>query len=164
MSVRKQVWLGVLGLLSITGAGLLAKSTFFAQPACACGTNLSRQHAGTFARAQQAHFIEQGKFATAIKDLQLDIGSDATGKATATATTSIEIVVTDTEALTYVYSVNPANQTSVVSGVFVLPNDGVPNDDAAPTITVITCEAPTPEVLQAPLDAQTCASGTTPVQ
>ena len=150
----------MLALVSAAGVGLLAKSIFFVPPACACA-NPSKSYASTFARSQQAHFLEQGQFATAIKDLDAGIGINAVDarQTTTTATSDIEIAVTETAALTYVYSANPANPNSFVSGVFVVPNDG----PEAPNTEIIICEAPTAEALQAPIDAQTCAPGNTPV-
>ncbi|MEO1593337.1 MAG: type IV pilin-like G/H family protein [Cyanobacteria bacterium J06632_22] len=160
MSARKFLWFGVLGLLGATSAGLIVKSSFLAQPACACA-NPGKGYVGAFARAQQAHFLEQDEFATAIRDLGLNIGDNAaeSDKTTTTATHDIQIAVTETAAFTYVYSANPTNPESFVSGVFLVP-------DAAPGVfntKAIVCEAPTAERLQAPIDAQTCAPGNTPV-
>ena len=161
MTARKWIWLSLLGLVSATGTGLMARSAFFAQPACACA-NPGKSYAGTFARSQQAYFVEQGKFATAIKDLGTGIGPGAAEGAptTTTAPSGIKKAVTDNAAVTNKYYANPADPSSFVSGVFVVPNDG----SEASTTEVIICEAPTAETLPAPIDAQTCAPGTTQVE
>ncbi len=155
MTARKYVWLGVLGLIGVTSTGLLAKTNFFAQPACACG-NASQSYAGTFARAQQAHFIEQGEFATAIKDLGINEDWSDANKTLSTVATDIEIEVTETAAFTYAYSTDPVSQRSFVSGVFEVPGTA---SEASVTDTII-CMSPSPETLKPPIDAQTCASGT----
>ncbi|NEO88484.1 MAG: hypothetical protein F6J87_30285 [Spirulina sp. SIO3F2] len=137
--------------------GLCAGATFLALPGllgtatkiCACGgaEGESRQFIGAMMRAQQAHYIEAGQFASEIEALELGIPSE-------TESNQYTMGITASMAVIRSLPKDPAYR-QMVAGVFELPAS---EEETETSTTVVVCQAIEPGQTT-PLAAPTLEAG-----